>query len=74
MMMDMLNDSMMLYVILGGIMIVTNMALGMKMTVGLAVGVTLGAWSQHSELAEKIITTITAQVMKDVSQMISMLT
>jgi hypothetical protein len=74
MMMDMLNDSMMLYVILGGIMIVTYMALGMRMTVGLAVGVMLGAWSQHSELVEKIITTITAQVMKDVSQMISMIT
>ena len=48
---------MMLYVILGGIMIVTYMALGMRMTVGLAVGVMLGAWSQHSELVEKIITT-----------------
>ena len=74
MIMDMLNDSMMLYVILGGIMIVTYMALGMKITAGLAVGVMLGAWSQHSELAEKIIATITAQVMKDVSQMISIMT
>ena len=74
MMMDMLNDSMMLYAIIGGAMIVMYMALGMKMILGVAVGVMLGIWSQNSELAEKIISTITVQVMKDVSQMISMMT
>ena len=72
--MDMLNDSIMLYVILGGTIIVIYMALGIRMMLGVAVGVMLGIWSQHSELAEKIISTITVQVMKDVSQMISMMT
>ena len=72
--MTMLQDSIMLYVILGGTIIVIYMALGIRMMLGVAVGVMLGIWSQHSELAEKIISTITVQVMKDVSQMISMMT
>ena len=72
--MTMLQDSIMLYAIIGGAMIVMYMALGMKMILGVAVGVMLGIWSQNSELAEKIISTITVQVMKDGSQMISMMT
>ena len=71
--MDMLQDSMVLYAILIGITIVSYMAMGMKMTLGIVVGVMLGIWSQHSEVAEKIISTITAQVMKDLSQMTSLM-
>ena len=55
--MTMLQDSIMLYAIIGGAMIVMYMALGMKMILGVAVGVMLGIWSQNSELAEKIIST-----------------
>ena len=68
--MDMLNDSIMLYVMLIGSMIILYMAMGLRMTLGIAVGVMLGVWSQHSELAEKIISTITAQVAKDLSTLI----
>ena len=68
--MDMLNDSIMLYVMLIGSMIVLYMAMGLRLTLGIAVGVMLGVWSQHSELAEKIISTITAQVAKDLSTLI----
>ena len=39
--MDMLQDSMMLYAILTGITIVSYMAMGMKMTLGIVVGVAL---------------------------------
>ena len=68
--MDMLNDSIMLYVMLIGSMIILYMAMGLRMTLGIAVGVMLGVWSQHSELAEKIISTIIAQVGKDLSMLI----
>jgi len=68
--MDMLSDSIMLYVMLIGSMIVLYMAMGLKITLGIALGVMLGAWSQHSELAEKIISTITSQVAKDLSTLI----
>jgi ABC-type nitrate/sulfonate/bicarbonate transport system permease component len=44
--------------------------MGTKMTLGIVVGVMLGVWSQHSELAEKIISTIIAQVGKDLSMLI----
>lgn len=70
--MDMLQDSMMLYAILTGITIVSYMAMGMKMTLGIVVGVMLGIWSQHSEVAEQIISTITVQVMRDLSQLTSL--
>ena len=68
--MTMLQDSIMLYAIIGGAMIVMYMALGMKMILGVAVGVMLGIWSQHSELAEKIISTITVQAEKVMSTLI----
>ena len=51
-------------------MIVMYMALGMKMILGVAVGVMLGIWSQNSELAEKIISTITVQAEKVMSTLI----
>ena len=70
--MDMLQDSMMLYAILSGITIVSYMAMGMKMTLGIVVGVMLGIWSQHSEVAEQIISTIAVQVMRDLSQLTSL--
>ena len=68
--MTMLQDSIMLYVILGGTIIVIYMALGIRMMLGVAVGVMLGIWSQHSELAEKIISTITVQAEKVMSTLI----
>ena len=68
--MTMLQDSIMLYAIIGGAMIVMYMALGMKMILGVAVGVMLGIWSQNSELAEKIISTITVQAEKGMSTLI----
>ena len=68
--MTMLQDSIMLYAIIGGAMIVMYMALGMKMILGVAVGVMLGIWSQNSELAEKIISTITVQAEKVMSTLI----
>ena len=70
--MDMLQDSMMLYAILTGITIVSYMAMGMKMTLGIVVGVMLGMWSQRSEVAEQIISTSTVQVMRDLSQLTSL--
>ena len=70
--MDMLQDSMMLYAILTGITIVSYMAMGMKMTLGIVVGVMRGIGSQHSEVAEQIISTITVQVMRDLSQLTSL--
>jgi hypothetical protein len=60
----------MLYVMLIGSMIVLYMAMGLRLTLGVLVGGVLGVWSQHSELAEKIISTITAQVAKDLSTLI----
>ena len=59
--------------ILIGIMIMIYMAMGIRMTVGIVVGVMLGVWSQYSKVAEQIISTITAQVMKDVSQLTSLM-
>ena len=69
----MIQDSMMLYAILIGIMIMIYMAMGIRMTVGIVVGVMLGVWSQYSKVAEQIISTISAQVMKDVSHLTSLM-
>ena len=69
--MDILGDSMPLYVILSGFMILLYIAVNRMLTIGLVVGVMLGALSAHSEPVAEITSTITAQVTKDVSGMTS---
>ena len=71
---DMLQDSMVLYAIIGGIIILMYMVLKRAVTIGLVLGVTLGVLSAHSAPMEKITSTITAQVEKDVSTLISAVT
>ena len=71
MIMDMLQTSIVLYAMLGGIIILMFMALKRAMIVGLVLGVMLGILSAHSGPMEEITSTITAQVEKDMSTLIS---
>ena len=71
---DMLQDSIVLYAIIGGIIILTYMVLKKAVTIGLVLGVMLGVLSAHSEPVGEITSTITAQVEKDVSKLMSEVT
>ena len=71
---DMLHDSIVLYAIIGGIIILMYIVLRKAVTIGLVLGVVLGALSAHSAPMEEITSTITAQVEKDVSKLKSAVT
>ena len=71
---DMLHDSIVLYAIIGGIIILMFIALRKAMTIGLVLGVMLGVLSVNSAPIGEITSTITAQVEKDVSTLISAVT
>ena len=71
---DMLQTSIVLYAMLGGIIILMFMALRKAMIIGLVLGVMLGILSAHSAPIGEITSTITAQVEKDMSTLISAVT
>jgi|OM-RGC.v1.034089493 hypothetical protein len=71
---DMLQTSIVLYAMLGGIIILMFIALRKAMTIGLVLGVMLGVLSVNSAPIGEITSTITAQVEKDVSTLISAVT
>ena len=71
---DMLQTSIVLYAMLGGIIILMCMALRKAMVIGLVLGVTLAILSANSAPIREITSTITAQVEKDVSTLISAVT
>ena len=71
---DMLQTSIVLYAMLGGIIILMCMALRKAMVIGLVLGVTLAILSANSAPIREITSTITAQVEKDASKLISAVT